>query len=399
MKVLAVSTWFPYPPDNGSKARTYHLLRHVGMNHDVDLLALTQSDDDLRFLGDVRQFCRRVASFPEPAFRPSGVRSLAAFFSPVPRYFQSHHCPELEIALGDWARAEDYDVVLAASLGAAPYVAKLDMPVRRILDEHNIESQVIKRQWLEEKSLWRRLRRLPTWIKAQRFEAALASRFHVVTVVSERERHLFEALLPNGRGPRAKVIPNGADPCLLDYECPTKEHGVLVFTGALGYLPNYGAALHLWRDILPLVRRYVPEARVRITGRAAGVDTSEFEAAPGVELTGYVDDIRPVVASASALVVPIRLGGGTRLKILEAMALGTPVVSTRVGAEGISVADGDDILLGETAAEMANRVVRILTSPELAAKIAGNARALVRERYQWPAIAAQFERVLSGAEE
>ena len=398
MKILVISTWFPFPPDNGSKARTYNLLRHLGARHTLDLLALSQSERDTNYLDEVRQFCRRIALFPEPKFHPRKLRSYLGFFSPTPRYFQAHHCRELESLSTIWTQEESYNVVLAVTLGAGPYAAKLDVPFR-VLDQHNIESQVIKRECRNGRSILRRLRYAPTWIKAEGFERAVARRFDAITVVSEQERGLMEGLLGDGHGKEICVVPNGIDPGLLEYQPPMREEAVLLFTGALTYKPNYDAAVRLCEDILPAVRTRFPHARLRITGGFEGVDVSGLADTPGVELTGYVEDIRPVVASASVLVVPLHFGGGTRLKILEAMALGTPVVSTPIGAEGLEVQDGVHILLGETTTELADRTSRVLADPDWAVKIAGNARELVKEHYQWPMIAGRFERVLARSRE
>jgi len=398
MRILAISTWFPFPPDNGSKARAYNLLSRLGENHILDLIALSQSDRDADYLGEVRGFCRRVEVFPEPRFHPEDMRSWPGFFSPVPRYFLEHHCPEMEALSTRWAREESYDVALAVTLGAAPYAAGLDVPFK-VLDQHNVESWVIKRRWRNERSFLRRLRYAPTWMKAERFERAIARKFDAITVVSKPELCLMEYVLGNNHGERIHVIPNGVDSSFLEYPAPVKEHGVLVFTGALAYQPNYDAAVRLCREVLPAVRARFPQARVRITGSLDGADTTGLRAVAGVELTGYVKDIRPIAASASALVVPLRYGGGTRLKILEAMALGTPVVSTPIGAEGLEVQHEAHILIGETETELAEQVSRVLADHRLAARIARSARKLVRERYQWDAIAAEFERVLAKCEE
>lgn len=393
MKILAISTWFPYPPDNGSKARTCNLLRHLGTRHDIDLLAMSQSADDLAYVDDVRKFCRRVESFPERQFRPERVNSWLGFLSPVPRYFREHHCPEIRSLAIQRAREEHYDAVLAVTLGAAPYVSDLN-GVFTLLDQHNVESQIIKRRWRNERSAVGRLRYAPTWMKAERFERAISRKFGAITVVSEVERLLMQRLLGN-HDSQVYVIPNGVDPGFLDYRPPMREKTTFVFSGALTYSPNYEAAVVLCREILPALRAAIPEVRLRITGRIDGVDTENLARTPGVELTGYVGDIRPVVGSASALIVPLKQGGGTRLKILEAMALGTPVISTPMGAEGIEARDGQEVLLGNDADCLANQALRLLNEPELGRRIAKNAKKLVRERYQWPTIAGQFEQVIA----
>jgi len=202
-------------------------------------------------------------------------------------------------------------------------------------------------------------------------------------------------VLGNGHGDRVHVITNGVDPNLLDFKPPQKERRVITFTGSLSYKPNYDAAMRLCRGILPSIAREIPDVRLRITGKVDGMDIGDLRNNPGIEFTGYVDDIRPLVASASALVVPLKFGGGTRLKILEAMALGTPVISTPMGAEGLYAEDGRNILLGDTDEELARKTVLALSDPELSASIAGNARELIKARYLWTDIASEFERVVT----
>ncbi|MHB0999876.1 MAG: glycosyltransferase family 4 protein [Armatimonadota bacterium] len=392
MKILVISTWFPYPPDNGSKIRIYNLLKYLGTRHTIDLLALTQSERDAGYLDVVGQFCRRISIFPEPRFMPDEMMSWLGFFSMVPRYFRVHHCQEMEAKSIEWNAGENYDAVLAMTLGSAPYVSKLDIPFK-LLDQHNVESQVIKRQWKVDESIIRRMRYAPTWMKAEYFERRVAMGFDVISVVSEPESRLMDELLGEGHVKRIDVIPNGVSPEFLEYKSQKREPGLLAFTGALTYTPNYDAAMRLSKDIMPHILAQMPDAKLQITGNSNGIDTSAL-AAEGVKLTGYVDDIKTVLGSAQALVVPLRYGGGTRLKILEAMALGTPIVSTPMGAEGIGAEDGIHILYGETDKELADQSVRLLQDEELADRISTAAKELVRERYQWPSIAAEFENIL-----
>jgi polysaccharide biosynthesis protein PslH len=394
MRILAISTWFPYPPNNGSKARAFHLLSRLGRSHVLDLLVLSQSAEDMRHLDDVRGFCRRLAVFPEPVFDPGLASSWRGFFSATPRYFIEHHSDEMDALAARWAAEERYDAVVAGSLGAAPYAAALDVPCK-VLDQHNVESAVIARRRDNERSAPARLRYAPTCIKAARFEARLASRFDLVTVVSELDRDQMKRLLGGDDTPEIAVVPNGADPGLLGYAVPPKQHASLIFTGALTYQPNHDAVKCLCREILPELLMRFPDATLRVTGRTDGADLSEFAHTHEVRFTGYLDDIRHEVASACALVAPFRYGGGTRLKLLEAMALGTPVVTTPMGAEGLDARDGVHILLGDSSSELVDRTSSLLADPSYAAEIAENARALVRERYLWSDIADDFERAVA----
>jgi glycosyltransferase involved in cell wall biosynthesis len=393
MKILAISTWFPFPPDNGSRIRTYNLLKWVGERHVVDLLALMQSPNDRQYLDSVRQFCRRVEVFPEPSFSPMRIRSWIGLFSLVPRYFIAHHSSEMAYMVGNWVKEESYDAVIAVTLGAAPYVVGLDIPVKW-LDQHNVESEVIRRRWKSEKSAFGRFRYALTWLKARRFERLVSSSFDVISVVSQNERELMCEILGDSYRDRVVVIPNGVESALLGYKQIKKQSRVLVYSGSLTYFPNYDAALRLCKRVLPKIHQWCSDVRVVITGRTDGVDTQSLKGIPGVCLTGYVEDVRPIVASASVLVVPLRYGGGTKLKVLEAMALGTPVVSTSVGAEGLDVQNGTHILIGESDEELAKLVVALLSDDELYARIVRNAQELVNQRYCWSKIASDFESLL-----
>lgn len=394
MKILAVSTWFPCPPDNGVKMRAYHLLRPLGDAHTLDLITMSQSSRDSAFLGKLDEFCRRVATFPEPVFDPSRPSTWLGFFSMTPRYFTDHHLPGMQALAHSWVKEEGYDAVIAVTLGAAPYVAALDVPFK-VLDQHNVECRVIRRQCQNEPTLFRRLRYLPTWLKSERYERGLASAFDVIAVVSEHEAEMMASVLRGGSGKDIRVVPNGVDPALLRYESQTKDHGLIVFTGAPTYKPNYDAAESLCNAILPAVRAEIADVRLKITGSTEGTDVSALASTDGVEFTGYVNDIRPLLSSAAALVVPLRFGGGTRLKILEAMAIGTPVVSTPMGAEGIKAEDGVHILRGDSPEQLARQTCRLLSDPGLASRIARNARELVRDRYMWSAIADEFAHIFT----
>jgi glycosyltransferase involved in cell wall biosynthesis len=239
---------------------------------------------------------------------------------------------------------------------------------------------------------------LVSWWKARQYERRIFRRFDLVTMVSEQDRRVSEAGLSNKRG-RVEVVPNGVDcrhnrPSLAQ---PTPQ--TLVFNGSMTYDANLEAVKYFLDGVYPLVQSRVPGVSLTITGSTSGVDLSLLNLNGRVRLAGYVDDVRPLVAGASACVVPIRQGGGTRLKILEAMALGTPVVSTTKGAEGLEVTPGKNILIADEPADFASQVVRLMREPDLRERLAVNARRLVEERYDWRAIGQNFVRLVESVVE
>jgi glycosyltransferase involved in cell wall biosynthesis len=190
------------------------------------------------------------------------------------------------------------------------------------------------------------------------------------------------------------VVPNGIDLDFYSGHFGTPESGSLIFPGALTYQANFDAMDFFLRRVFPSVKAKCPEVTLRITGRTDEVPVERLPLSERVTLTGYLDDIRPYVTQSWACVVPLRVGGGTRLKVLEAMALGTPVVSTSKGAEGLEVTHGEDILIADTPAEFADAVLRLLDDGALRAKLATNGRRLVEKYYSWETCARKLEQLL-----
>jgi glycosyltransferase involved in cell wall biosynthesis len=212
------------------------------------------------------------------------------------------------------------------------------------------------------------------------------------TVASQQERQLIRDIVPGYRS--LAVIPNGIDLQRYVGDFGPVESDTLIFPGAVTYKANFDAMRFFLQKVFPRIRTARPGAVLRITGRTDGVDLKRLPLGDGVILTGYLDDVRPAVAQSWGCVVPLRLGGGTRLKILEAMALGTPVVSTSKGAEGLEVTPGKDILIADEPAELADTILRLLNDRVLRTKLAIEGQQLVTQKYGWDRIARRLDRFL-----
>jgi glycosyltransferase involved in cell wall biosynthesis len=227
----------------------------------------------------------------------------------------------------------------------------------------------------------------------------LMARGVVVTTASEMEEVFLRHFAPAGAA--IEVIPNGVD-THLHRPNPAVEPQAngLIYTGAATYYANYDAVAYFVREVWPLVRQRNPGARFTVTGSTRGVDVSDLAAQPGVHFSGYLPSVADAVRQHWALVVPLLSGGGTRLKILEAMALGTPVISTRKGAEGIHARSGEHLLIADSPAEMADAVCCLLADPVLRARLSRAGRALVEQEYDWSVIGGRLvnviERTLAG---
>jgi polysaccharide biosynthesis protein PslH len=246
----------------------------------------------------------------------------------------------------------------------------------------------LRDQYTRQSRLSSRARYGLTWWKTQRYVAGLLRQFAGATVVSERERELLRPYAPAHLG--LAVVPNGVDTSACAGSFGDPQADTLIYPGALSYDANFDAMAHFLGAIWPRLRAARPDVRLRVTGRAAPEQIAALPAADGVEFTGYLDDVRPAVARAWAEVVPLRKGGGTRLKVLEALALGTPVVSTSKGVEGLELEDERHVLVADTAEAFAAATERLLGQPKLRASLAAAGRQAVRERYDWRTIGARL---------
>jgi glycosyltransferase involved in cell wall biosynthesis len=233
-----------------------------------------------------------------------------------------------------------------------------------------------------------------TWLKMQRYVRRLAGRFWALTTASRVELAHLKHIAP--RAKNIHLIPNGVDTSALRPAQYPSAGKTIIYNGALTFGANLDAMQFFISQVWPLVKARAPDAKLKITGSHAGVDVA-FCRMPDVELTGYVDDIAAHVRSARVCVVPLRVGGGTRLKILEAMALGVPVVATPKGAEGLNARHDEHILLAGDPADFARKVLDILNDDELCRRITSQARRLVEQTYDWASIGADFARLVESA--
>jgi glycosyltransferase involved in cell wall biosynthesis len=287
------------------------------------------------------------------------------------------------------ARDRSFDAVIASQIDMALYALGVPRGLR-VLEE--LELTTIYEHYTRARGPWRRLRAGLTWWKLSGYMQRLLSRFDLCTVVSEAEREIVRRLA--AATTRVEVVPNGVDVAAYAGDFGAPEPETLIYSGALTYSANYDAVAFFLREIYPRLRAERPNLKLLITGRLEGVPVQRLPQLPGVIFTGYLDDIRPAIARSWASVVPLRVGGGTRLKILEALALGTPVVATTKGAEGLELVPGRDALIADDPAEFAGAILTLLADPDLRAGLSRHGRRLVEARYDWAAIGQRFDDLL-----
>jgi sugar transferase (PEP-CTERM/EpsH1 system associated) len=294
----------------------------------------------------------------------------------------------------DLMATEDFDLVISDFL---PPVVNLPARLRcpSALFTHNVEADIWRRHAdVATSALARHLLRVQH-ARMLRFERHALERFDAVLAVSDQDRDTFARLYGDTLTRPVHVVPTGVD---TEYFSPAPEPPAeapeLVFTGSMDWLPNEDAMVFFCASILPLIRRRVPDVRLTIVGRSPTPVVAKLADAAGVRVTGRVDDVRPYMRDGAVYVVPLRIGGGTRLKIFEAMAMGKAVVSTAIGAEGLPVRDGEHLLLTDDPAAFADAVVRLLHDRDARARIGAAARSLVAEHYDWGAAARVMDAAL-----
>jgi glycosyltransferase involved in cell wall biosynthesis len=412
MRLLFLTPQFPYPPHKGTTLRNYNVIAGLARRHTIDLLSFVDDATDPQ-PSPLDQLCRRIATVQLPR-RATSRRALDTLLSPWPDMGLRLWSPEFRRQLAAWLRDGAYDVIQVEGLELARYVLtptpttrplqgvsrSTDKGGRRpsiVFDDHNAEYLLQKR--IAEAEITARgwnagaVYSSIQWRKLRRFECQVCQQADRVVCVSKADagavQQLDAALEPH-------VIPNGVDTEFYRREVVTplelSPHS-LVFTGTMDFRPNVDAMLWFAQDVLPLVKRDVPDVHLYIVGQRPHARLEALRADPAITMTGAVEDTRPYTSAAAVYVVPLRMGGGTRLKLLEALALQTPIVSTTLGAEGFAVTSGQELLLVDEAAAFARAIVELLADRDRAQALGSAGRAFAVQHYDWRQIVPKFDEV------
>ena len=394
VRLLVVSDWFPDPPISGAKIRAHNLIRQLARFGEIDLVAQvnTLSPEQVAAgTARLRQFCSSVQSVPAVPYHYSLGRAVRTLVDPVPAAVRHKRNLALEELLFARLRTR-YDAVVATISGfpSATLASLVRLGVRPLIAD-SLELGVMRPK--PSTGCARRVRNQFTWWRLRRFTGRLLRDVDVVTVASKTERALFTGLM---RAPdKCIVVPNVLD--LADYtgDFGPRDFSSLLYAGSFGYIANYEAMLWFTQEVFGRIESR-ESLRVRVTGSTAGRDLAPLRnACPQIEFSGFVNDIRPCFAQAGICIVPIQSGGSTRLKIIEAMAWGTPVVSTRAGAEGLDVAHDHDILLADTPDEFATGIARLVGDRALWQRLSSAGRDLVARHYSADRMYEQYRCILS----
>ncbi len=392
MRILWLKTELLHPVDKGGKIRTYHMLKELKREHHVTYLTL----DDGSAAGDAEaraeEYCHKLVRVPHRTrekFSAGFYGELAAnLVSPLPYFMKKYKSAEMRSEIARLVATDEFDVLVCDFLQPSVNVpARLS--IATVLFQHNVEAMIWKRHYEVQTNPLKKSYLYGQWLKSDRYERAACRRFDHVIAVSEEDR---ETMRRAYNLQSVSDVPTGVD---TEFFRPqgreTREPHNLVFTGSMDWLPNEDAIQFFTKEIMPRIRERVPDATLTVVGRNPYASLVELgKRDPSINVTGRVEDVRPYMERAAAYIVPIRVGGGTRLKIYEAMAMEKPIISTTIGAEGLPVADGQELLLADTAEAFADAVVRVLTDEATARRLGERAAIAVREKFSWDKVSRAF---------
>lgn len=411
MRILFLTQVLPYPLDAGPKTRAYFTLRYLAQRHEVTLLSFVRASDSAAAIEHLRSCCHAVHTVPMPR---SPLRDawhlLRSLPGATPFLIARDWVPAMAQEVVRRLAAMPFAAIHADQLWMAPYalhgcaVAGLVSRPALVLDQHNAVFQIPRRLAAHEPSGLKRALLTLEERKLARYEADVCRRFDRVVWVTAEDRAALEERAGHPWEPtRATVIPICVDLAARPPLARRPDACRVTFLGGLHWPPNQEGVLWFLRAVWPEVVARVPAAHLTIIGKlptAATALTQAVAAAPGqVELTGYVDDPTSYLAETAAFIVPLHAGGGMRVKIVDAWSWGLPVVATSIGAEGIRYADGDDILIADTASAFAEAVVRLLTDHALAERVGRQGRLSAARAYDWRSIYTAWDAVYAGLED
>ena len=392
MKILFLSQRFLLPMDTGGKIRTGKILEQLSKIHEITLISNVEYQKDEQYLPQINKLCSRFIPVPWKETKRYTVSFFIRLFlqmlsiypvSALNDYSKTlKNIVEQEIANGS------YDLAICDFVQSALMFDNI-AEIPTLLFQHNVESIIAKRHVERSQNIITKAFWWLQWKKMFSYEKKACNSFDTVIAVSEKDKTHFRKLYESQN---VETIPTGVD---VDYYMPIpdvkEKENSLVFCGSMDWLPNEDAINYFIEDIFPLVKKEIPNVNLTVVGRNPSLAMQKkVKSYPEITLTGWVDDTRPYLAECSLFIVPIRIGGGTRMKIFEAMAMGKVVISTTIGAEGLPVTNRENIIIADDAEKFAIAIEELSFHEEKTEKIRKNARTYVEDNFAWEKVAKIF---------
>lgn len=392
MKILVLDEEFPYPLNTGKRIRSYNLISRLAKTNELRYLAYGNPESESYEVFQ-REKMNPVAvkRVLPPKSGPSFyLRLLKNLFSLKPYIVTSHYSKEFESTMWDCLNEWRPDIVLCEWTPYAAFVSNVD-DFKKVVVAHNIETTIWQRYHQTERQLFKKWYIGRQVGKVSLFERHVFGWVDGATAVSVQEAEMIKSVAPDLD---IEIVDNGVDLDFFSDDGNDGDTDELVFTGSMDWRPNQDAILYFVDEIFPRLRELYPDIKATIVGRNPPSFIRELERTEGITITGTVDDVRPFMRRAAIYIVPLRIGGGSRLKILEAFAMKKAVVSSRVGAEGLNAAEQEELLLADEPEEFVAAVTRFREDQALRQKLGNAGRALVEKQYGWDVLAERLNQFL-----
>ncbi len=396
MRILWVKAGKLLPIDTGGKIRSYNLLRQLASRHQLTLLSYYPGEPDPAYDAEIGTHFPGAVALATGAGDDSTLGAALHYLARVPRLapyaVSKFMSPRVARLVRQWLNEQRFDVAICDFLSASLNFPA-SSPTPRVLFQHNVETFLWERQARHEPSFVRRLVYKYEYLRMRRYEARTVGRFDHVIAVSQHDRDGMQGMTS---ADRITVVPTGVDVAKYGANGPSPgTTNEVIFLGSMDWEANVDGAEYFCREIWPRVTAVVPSARFMIVGRNPAPRVKRL-ASTAVEVTGSVESVLPYLARAAVFVVPLRIGGGTRLKIFEGMAMGKATVSTTIGAEGLDVTNGEDLILADDPQAFAQAVIDLLLDGQKRQRF-GAAAARLARRYDWSVVVRTFEHALEQA--
>jgi sugar transferase (PEP-CTERM/EpsH1 system associated) len=395
MHILWLKTELLHPVDKGGKIRTYNMLKELRRNHRITYLTLDDGSAGAAERASALEYCHELVCVPQQPREKFTAGFYAELLlnlgSSLPYAVRKYQSAQLRRELSERVKAGDIDLVVCDFLAPAANVP-LGLARPTVLFQHNVEAMIWRRHYEVQTNPLKKAYLFAQWLKMRAFERRMCRQFDAVVAVSTEDREQMQ----NDYGVTTVFdVPTGVDTNFFrpsGNEQPDAHN--IVFTGSMDWLPNEDAISYFTEQVMPRIKREIPDVTLTVVGRNPYPSLLELaKRDSSIVVTGRVDDVRPYMERAAAYVVPLRIGGGTRLKIYEAMAMEKAIVSTTIGAEGLPVKDGVELLLADTPASLAAALVKVLQDKQLALGLGNRAAATVREKFGWERVAGRFAEI------
>jgi len=383
MKILFLSPTVPFPLTDGGRIRVFNLLKQIATKSDVTLLALETQPSDAEGIAQLQQLGIQVHLIPNaPTLPPVSFGTLLkAFLKRQPITVARYDLPAYRQKFKELVETGSFNLVHYEMFHTAQFHTETRLP--GVLSQQNVDSAIWRRLCSETANPFYKFAYWTQQLAFQRYERVLSPKFDAVTCTSDIDAAVFQRHCARDA---IEIIPNGVDVTHYQPDSSAEVSAHLIYIGSMDWYPNEDAVSFFVDEVLPRIQESIPDVRFSIVGGNPSARVQKLTERKGVIVTGRVPEIKPYFAEATVFVVPLRIGSGTRLKILEALAMGKAIVSTSVGAEGLALKDGEEIFIADEPTVFADAVTRLLTDASLRRRIGENGRARVERDYDWRSI-------------